>query len=230
MRYATAYLGAALALGLLSGEAARADTILHLSVSGSVTVMPDQLAAQLTANADAPTAGAAQLRVNQMVQAALGAAKGLAAITASTTQYSVWHETDPKDVWHASQGLALRSEDGGALLTLVGTLQQDGLAVGDLGWQLSPAAAETSYEQAVAKAIDLLTQRAGAVAQLLHLTLHGFESVTVGQDGGPPVQPMGMMRMMAAAPVAAPPPSAQADVVTVSATVSGDARLVPAAP
>jgi predicted secreted protein len=232
MRRIAGLTGAALlAAGLFSAAPARADTILHLSVTASVTTMPDELVAQLTANADAPTAGAAQARVNQMVETALGAAKSLTAVTASTTQYSVWHETDPKDVWHASQGVALRSTDGGRLLTLVGTLQQDGLAVGDLGWQLSPAATEKSYEQAVSKAIDLLTERAGAVAGLLRLTLHGFRSVTVGQDGGPPMQPMGTMRMMAAAPVAAAvPPSARGDVATVSATVSGDAELVAAAP
>ena len=212
----------------LAAPAARADTILHLSVTGSVTVMPDELVAQLTANVDAPTAGAAQAQVNQMVETALGAAKGLTAVTASTTQYSVWHELERRDVWHASQGLALRSKDGGGLLGLVGTLQQDGLAVGSLGWQLSPAAAERSYEQAIGRAVDLLTERAGTVASLLHLTLQGFLSVTVGEDGDSPMQPLGEVRMMAMTPSAAPPPSAQADAVTVSATVSGDARLLSA--
>jgi predicted secreted protein len=230
MRPIATVIGLGLAALLAAPPAARADTILHLSVNATVTVTPDELAAQLTANADAPAAGAAQARVNQMVKTALGAAKALPAVTASTTQYSVWYETDPKVVWHASQGIALRSKDGAGLLTLVGTLQQDGLAVGDLGWQLSPATAEASYEQAISRAIDLLTRRAGAVAGQLHLALRGFRSVTVGQDGGPPMQPVGVMRMMAAAPAAAPPPSAQAAGVTVSATVSGDARLVAAAP
>jgi predicted secreted protein len=215
-------------LACLAAPAARADTILHLSVTATVTTMPDELAAQLTANADAATAGAAQQQVNQMVETALGAAKGLTAVTASTTQYSVWHETDPKDVWHASQGVALRSTDGGALLTLVGTLQQDGLAVGNLGWQLSPTAAERSYEEAMGHAVDLLSARAATVAGLLHLTLQGFQSVTVGEDDGSPMRPLGQVRMMSMAPSAAPPPAAQADVVTVSATVSGDARLLSA--
>jgi predicted secreted protein len=214
----------------LAAPAARADTILRLSVTATVTAMPDELVAQLTANADAATAGAAQRQVNEMVEAALGAAKPLSAVTASTTQYSVWHETDPKDIWHASQGIALRSHDGGGLLTLIGTLQQQGLAVGDLGWQLSPALSEKTYEQAIAKAIDLLTQRATTVAALLHLTATGFRSVSVGEDAGRPPQPVGMMRMMAMAPTAAPPPSARADAVMVSATVSGEARLVAVAP
>jgi uncharacterized protein YggE len=105
-------------------------------------------------------------------------------------------------------------------------LQQDGLAVGDLSWQLSPALSEKTYEQAIAKALDLLTERAKTVAALLHLTMTGFRSVTVGEDGGGPPQPVGMMRMMAMAPAAAPPPSAKADAVTVSASVSGEANLV----
>jgi uncharacterized protein len=232
MKHLAGFLGVGLVAALLAAPVARADTVLHLTVTANVTAMPDELVAQLTATADASSAGAAQQQVNQMVETALGAAKTLSAVTASTTHYSVWHETDPKDIWHASQGVALRSRDGGGLLTLVGTLQQDGLAVGDLSWQLSPAASEKIYEAAIGKAVDLLTERAGVVAGLLHLTLRGFQSVTVGQDGGPPVQPMGVMRMMAVAPVAAaaPPPSARADVVTVSATVSGDARLEPASP
>ncbi|WP_419759292.1 SIMPL domain-containing protein [Acidisoma sp.] len=215
-------------LAFAAVPAAHAGTILHLTVTASVSAMPDELVAQLTANADAQTAGAAQAQVNKMVQTALGAAKGPSAVTASTAQYSVWHETDPKDVWHASQGVGLRSTDGGILLTLVGTLQQEGLAVGDLGWQLSPATTEKSYEQAMGHAVDLLTRRATTVARLLHLTLQGFQSVTVGEDAGPPVRPLGQSRMMTMAATAAPPPSAQADAVTVSATVSGDARLVQA--
>jgi uncharacterized protein YggE len=214
----------------LASPAARADTLLRLTVTATVTAMPDELVAQLTANADAPTAGAAQQQVNQMVETALGKTKPLNAVTASTTQYSVWHETDPRDIWHASQGLALRSRDGGGLLTLIGTLQQQGLAVGDLSWQLSPALSEKAYEQAIAKAIDLLTARADTVASLLHLTMTGFRSVSVGEDGGGPPQPVGMLRMMAMAPTATPPPSAKADAVTVSATVSGEAELVAVAP
>jgi uncharacterized protein YggE len=159
-----------------------------------------------------------------MIAKALEAAKPLQAVTASTTTYSVWHQTDPKDVWHASQGMALRSHDGAGLLTLIGQLQTEGLAVGDLSWQLSPALAEKSDEQAMAKAIGKLTERARAAAQLLHMQTHGFQRVTIGDGGEPGPRPM--MRMMAvAAPVAAPPPSAQADAVTVSATVSGTARL-----
>ncbi|MCB8878724.1 SIMPL domain-containing protein [Acidisoma cellulosilytica] len=213
-----------LAAALLAAPAAHADTLLHLSVTASVTAMPDELVAQLTAQADAPTAGDAQQQVNAMIAKALGDAKSLDAVTASTTNYSVWHETDPKDVWHASQGIALRAHDGGALLGLIGKLQQDGLAVGDLTWQLSPALSEKTYEQAMAKAIGKLTAQADVVAKLMHLQAHGFTSVTVGDDAQPGPRPM--MRMMAtAAPAAAPPPSAQADAVTVSASVSGDARL-----
>ncbi|MBW4022369.1 MAG: SIMPL domain-containing protein [Proteobacteria bacterium] len=224
-RLAALFGAGVLGAPLLAAVPARADTLLHLSVTASVTTMPDELVAQLTASADAPTAAAAQQQVNRLVAGALSAAKPVSAVTASTAQYSVWHETDPKDVWHASQGVALRSHDGGGLLALVGALQTDGLAVGGLGWQLSPQESEKAYEQAISKAIDLLTARARTVAGLLHLTMRGFRSVTVGEDGGAAPRPLGVMRMMAAAPAKVAPPSAEADVVTTSATVSGEAKL-----
>lgn len=209
---------------LAAAPAARADTTLKLSVTATVSIMPDELVAELSAQSDAPSAGAAQAAVNGMIGRALGEAKPIAGITAGTTRYSVWHETDPKDIWHASQGLSLRSHDGGALLTLVGRLQAEGLAVTNLSWQLSPALAEKSYEQAMARAIDKLTERARAAAALMHLALHGFRSVSLDDGGAPAPRPV--MRMMAvAAPAAAPPPNAQAEAETVSATVSGEARL-----
>lgn len=225
-RTKTTLFGTALLIaGLFSyGASAQADTKLKLTVTASVSVMPDELVAQLTAQADAASAGAAQAQVNDMVAKALATAKGLSGVTASTTAYSVWHQTDPKDLWHASQGIALRAHDGAGLLALVGELQTAGLAVGDLSWQLSPTLAEKSYEQAMAKAIDKLTAQAGIVATLMHLQAHGFSSVTVGDDGQPGPRPM--MRMMtAAAPEAKTLPSAQAEEQTVSATVSGEARL-----
>ena len=227
MRQAKLYLGTALlAAGLFScAAAARADTMLHLSVTADVTAMPDELVAELTAEAQAASAGAAQAAVNDMIGHALGAAKSVSTISASTTTYSVWHQTDPKDVWQASQGMTLRAHDGAALLALVGQLQQDGLAVGNLSWQLSPALAEKTYEQAMAKAVDKLTGRGRAAAALLHMTMHGFRSVTLGDDGQPAPRPMMRMMTMAAKVDAAPPPNAVSEAVTVSATVSGEARL-----
>lgn len=215
------------AAGLLLAPAAYADTILHLSVTAEVTAMPDELVAELTAEAQAASAGAAQAQVNAMIGKALGAVKSVPAITASTTSYSVWHQTDPKDVWQASQGMTLRAHDGAALLALVGQLQQDGMAVGNLSWQLSPALAETTYEQALAKAVDKLTSRGRTAASLLHMTMQGFRSVTLGDDGQPGPRPMMRMMTMAAKAEAAPPPNAVSEAVTVSATVSGEAKLEP---
>lgn len=222
-----ALAGAAfLATGLLAAApAARADTLLHLTVTADVTAMPDELQADLSAEVQAASAGAAQAAVNAMIGQALEAAKSVPAVTASTTSYSVWHQTDPKDVWQARQGLSLHAHDGAALLALVGRLQQAGFATGNLAWQLSPALAEKTYEQAMAKAVEKLKARGQAAAALLGLTMHGFRSVTLG-DGAAPPGPRPMLRMMAAAsPMAAPPPQAVAETITVSATVSGEARL-----
>jgi uncharacterized protein YggE len=216
---------AAFAIVLLSAPAlAHADTMLNLSATGAVEAKPDELRAALTASATAANAAAAQSQVNDAVARALGASKAIPSVTASTDAYSVWHETDPKDVWRANQSVALRSKDGGALLGLVGVLQAQGLAVNDLGWQLTTAARDAAYAQAMEEAIAALEVRGRAVAKLLHLTFIGFERMSVGEDGGG-VRPMPMMRMMATAAPAGPP-NAQADSQTVTATVSGTARLI----
>ncbi|WP_159013879.1 SIMPL domain-containing protein [Acidisoma sp. S159] len=217
---------AAFALAFLAAPAAvaHADTMLELSAAGAVEAKPDELRAALTASAAAANAAAAQSQVNDAVTRALAAAKTAPAVTASTDAYSVWHETDPKDVWRASQGVALRSKDGGALLGLVGTLQAQGLAVNDLGWQLTTEARDAAYAQAMAKAIAALEVRGRVVARLLHLTFIGFQRMSVGEDGGS-ARPMPMMRMMATAAPSGPP-NAQADSQTVTATVSGTARLI----
>lgn len=216
-----ALLAAGLAAGgFLAPTAARADTTLKLTVTASVSVMPDELVAALSAQADAASASAAQAAVNGMIAKALAEAKPLAGITTSTTGYSVWHETNPKDIWHASQGLSLHGHDGAALLKLVGQLQAEGLAIGTLSWQISPGLAEKTYAQAMDRAIAKLKARAQAAAKALGLGLQGFRAVSLDDGAAPAPRPM--MRMMA---VGAAAPNAQAEPESVSATVSGVARL-----
>jgi uncharacterized protein YggE len=203
---------------------AQAETRLNLSASGSVDVTPDELRASLTAAASAATAAEAQAQVNGAVAKALAAAKSVPSVIAGTDAYSVWQETDPKDIWRASQVVALHGRDSEALLSLIGALQDQGLAVNDLGWQVSPALEEATYEQAMAKGVSALGARARWVAQLLHLTFIGFDSVTVGEPAGA-MRPMPALRMMAVAK--APEPNATSDRQTVAATVTGVARLIP---
>ncbi len=218
-----AFLLAALVVLPLSGAWAD-DTRLTLSETATVMVPPDELAAVLRSEATAPTAAEAQRMVNVAMADAVARAKQVAGVTASTGGYGVFLDTGVKpERWRASQTLALRGADGAALLTLVGTLQQKGLAVGDLHWQLSEDAEHRALAEATRRAIGALRARVDEAAGLLGLRFVRFETVRL--DTPPPFRPA--MRMMAvAAPATAPvPPSAAAEDVPVSATVGADALL-----
>jgi predicted secreted protein len=217
-------LAAALVLAPLTGARAD-DTTLTLSETATVMAPTDELAAALRAEATAPTAAEAQRQVNAGMADALAHAKQVAGVTASTGGYGVYRDPAGKpERWQASQTLELRGADGAALLTLVGTLQQKGLAVSELRWQLSADAAKRAEAEATRRAIAALRARVDEAAGLLGLRFVRFDKVRL--DTPPPFRPA--MRMMAlAASADAPPPSAVAEDVPVSATVGADAVLAP---
>ncbi|MGH7154152.1 MAG: SIMPL domain-containing protein [Acetobacteraceae bacterium] len=217
----TAIIAAALALSV---GPASADTILHLSDTETVVAHPDELVASLRAEAVGLNAAAAQQVVNSAMASALARAKQIPGVDAATEGYTAWQATEPHR-WQASQTLVLRSHDGPTLLTLVGELQQHGLAMSDLSWQLSPEAASKARDQALREALGKLQGRAEEAAGLLGLRFQQFQRVSIASPRPVPFAPRAMMSAaMAAAPT---PPSAQAQEVPVSATADADAVLLP---
>jgi uncharacterized protein len=206
---------------------AHADTILRLSETATVMAHPDELDAAVTAAATAPSAAEAQRRVNSLMADAIAAAKAVPHVSLNSGGYFVAHPgPTPKDRterWQANQSLSLTSPDGASLLKLVGELQQKGLAVTQLSWRLSDAAARAAQAEATRKAIAALRGRAEEAANLLDLRFGSFKEVRL--NGAQPL-PLRMMAPMAAS-AAAPPPQAEATDVTVSATAEADIVLVP---
>jgi len=220
---------AALLCVCLPWTPARAETLLHLSDTETVTAVPDELAATLRAEATSASPADAQRRVNAAMAAALAQARKVSGLTISTGAYSVWHinptPQDHADHWQASQTLDLSGDDGGTLLTLVGALQHAGMAIESLNWRLSRDAEHKAHEQALRAAIAALRGRANQAAGLLDLRFDSFKEVRLGQAAPPPLPRFaGAMNM---AMSAATPPSAVAADVPVSATVEADAILVP---
>ena len=131
---------------------ARAETVLDFSETASVMVQPDEIAASLHAEATAPEPAAAQEAVNRMMAQALDTVRQARGVTPATGQYAVWLASAPSPgeapAWRASQALDLSAQDGPALLSLVGALQKQGLAVQQLSWRLSPRAARAARDQA----------------------------------------------------------------------------------
>lgn len=218
---------AAFLVALSAAPAARADTLLDLSETAHVSVQPDEIAASLRAEANAPAPAAAQAAVNRMMEGAIARAHQDPHVKVTTGPYSVWqppppHPGSPAPEWQASQTLDLSGSDGPAMLSLVGALQQQGLAVQQLGWQLSPDAARGAHEAALRKAIGGLRQRAEAAAALLGLHFASFKTVRLTPI---PQRPLPMMRATYA--MAAPAPSAEQGPVEVSATITAQAVLTP---
>jgi predicted secreted protein len=200
-----------------------ADTILHLSDTETVMAHPDELVATLRAEATASNATAAQQAVNAAMAQALARAKQIPSISAATEGYTAWQANQPQR-WQASQTLMLRSHDAPPLLTLTGELQQRGLAISDLSWQLSRGALREAHDAALREAISALRSRAEDAAGLLGLHFEQFQKVSIATP-----QPIPFPRVMmgAALAAAAPtPPSAQAQDIPVSATAEADAVLV----
>ncbi|MGH7118866.1 MAG: SIMPL domain-containing protein [Acetobacteraceae bacterium] len=222
MRYRMNRLAAssfAIALLIAAGPASAA-TILHLSSSATVKVMPDQLDAVLAAEIGADTPIKAQAEVNGMVGRALAEARAVSAVTTSTGSYSVWHIADPHPGWRAQQTISLTATDGPALLALVGTLQADGLSVSSLAWSLREQTEEAAHDKAESMALAGLKARAERAAKLLGMHFAGFRAVwLIPQEGSPP-RPMALM-----AARTVPEPSAVAGEISVTATVTAAATL-----
>jgi uncharacterized protein len=218
--FAAAACGLAL---MLVATSARAQTVLRFSENATIAVHPDELVAQLHAEATAPSAQQAQARVNAMIADAAAAAAPHRAqgLQDSTGFYRVWHVTEPHDQWQATQSLQLRGSDGASLLALVGALQAKGLATDSIGWQLSDPLVTRTRDAAIRQALAALRGKAEAAATVLGLHFDHFQSVSVEPENpGPP-----MPRAMAMAAAAAP--TVLSEDIQVSATVQAEALLAP---
>jgi predicted secreted protein len=219
-------------LAMLLALPVRAETLLRLAETATVSVHPDELAATLRTEAVGATATAAQAKVNTAMAGALARAKATAGVTAATGGYNVYrlgpipNDTDKTERWQASQSLELHGHDGAAMLKLVGDLQTAGLAVGQLGWRLSPDAMRKARAEATRQALAGLRGRADDAAAALGLTFDSFKEIrldSVRPAPGPRLA-MAAVSMAAAAPA---PPSAEAEDIPVSATAEADIRLKP---
>jgi predicted secreted protein len=220
---------ATLILGILLAGPAAAETLLHLSESARVMVQPDELAASLRVEAVTASAAEAQAQVNTAMAGAVALARQTAGVRVTTGSYTVWPQTTPQAVvrpggrqdWRASQTLELRSGDGAVLLTLVGALQQRGLAVSQLGWQVAAETERHARAEATKQALGSLRVRAEEAADVLGLHFDSFREVRL--DAIPRPRPLPMRAMTAAS--AAPPPTAEAEPVPVEASVEADVVL-----
>ena len=204
---------------------AHAETLLRLSESAQIAVHPDRLSAGLRFEADGATPAEVQTKVNSAMAAALAQAKATAGVSASTGGYNVWQTQATAQApkrWRAAQGLDIFGSDGAVVLTLVGTLQGQGLTVQQLGWQLAPETARRAHAAALQMALKSVRGRADEAAAALGLTFVLFKTVNLDPNGISP-RMLTMAAPMARAVMAAP--VAEAADITVEARIEAEAIL-----
>lgn len=202
-------------------------TVLHLSESADRAVRRDRLRAQLRVETTGATPKQVQADVNRRMASALDRVKSVAGIKPETGGYSVYEERQQNvpTRWHGSQGLILLDRDFAELLTIVGDLQNDGLAVSSLAFELTPEAARGVQNDLTSEALKRLSDRAERIAADLRLNIMRYRDIRVGNVSGDRPIPIRAMTMAAAAP--APPPVAEAGDTTVQLSVDADIVLGP---
>ena len=106
------------------------------------------------------------------------------------------------------------------MFSLVGKLQDQGLATASLGWQLSPELGRAARDGAMVKALQALRDRADKAAQALGLKVDHLQDVRVDMPEPTPIRPMMAMRMKAG-----PEPQATASPQDITSEASADVVL-----
>jgi predicted secreted protein len=203
-------------------------TVLHLSESADRAIRRDRLHVQLRVETTAGNPKQVQADINRRMASALAKVKTVAGVKPETGSYAVYEERQQNVTsrWRGSQTLSLVDRDFAELLALVGDLQNDGLAVSSLAFELSPEAARAAQDELTNEALNRLRDRAERIAMELHLSFQRYRDIRVGNVGGDRPVPMRAMAMAAAAPTAAPPVGEAGDA-TVQVSVDADVVLVP---
>jgi uncharacterized protein YggE len=110
-------------------------------------------------------------------------------------------------------------------LKLAGALQNDGLLMSSIGYEVSPETVRGAEEDLTAEALAGLAQRASSVADRVHLSVLHYRDLQVGnaETGGPPPLPR-------FAAMAMPAPVAQPGEAVIRVTVTADLLLGPPHP
>jgi uncharacterized protein len=202
-------------------------TVLHLSAEADRMVPRDRLRAVLRVEGADADPARLQAEINRRMAAAVARAKTVSGVTLATSGYSVFEEMvkDQPLRWHGAAGLTLTAQDAAPLLALVGELQQSGLALSALDYELSPEATRKAEDALTAEALTRLRERASRVADSLGLTVLRIRDLRLGNAAATPPQPRPFMMARASSSSAAPPPVAEPGDATVSLSVDADVEL-----
>ena len=206
-------------------------TYLNLSATEMIQVEQDLLIANLRYEVDSDTSSNTQNKINQVMKKALEVANTVKNIEVSTEQYSVYQfrQTDEKgqngkDIWRGSQSITLKSKVADDTLALVGQLQEMGLVMSDMHYEVSPEKNEEIRIGLMENAINKLRVRAKKIAGIIGAKEIKVKTLNIDGDNSynPSPYPKMMMRSNGGAESMAVPVSAPGKAYinfNVSATV-----------
>lgn len=224
-----ALIGLLAATGRLDREAS--GTALRLSAEGKAVVQPDELYATLVAQAENGDPAVAQQQVNRLMTQAIRAADNLNGVIATTGSYSVNQLSDqngnPRQAYQVTQELDLvfpENENPEGFLSLIGGFQRQGLQLQALAGRVSDVAEKRARLAAELDAIRSLREQANAIGKTLDEPIVSIRSLDVNYTPVP-VRPVFNAPVAMSAMVAAVPPVARPDRVTISVEVSAETVL-----
>lgn len=201
---------------------------LTLRESAERELPQDRLTVSLRVEATAATAAAVQADVNRRMEAALARARAVSGVRVETTGYWTYEERPANQPrrWRGQAGLNLVGGDTGAVLALAGALQETGLAMSGMRFELTPEAARSAQDSLTAEALKRVRARADHAAEALGMRVAGIVEMRVGDAGGEVPQPRPMLRA-ATAMAEAQAPVAEPGLANVRVEVEATFRLGP---
>jgi predicted secreted protein len=169
--------------------------ILHLSEHADRIVPQDEIVALLHVDATAKAPLEAEAEVNRRMAAALEEAKkspsirfGAPATNLGANRGSSYVESSASSgsaaSWTATQSIELRSKELAPMLTLMGKLEEQKLAITSLAFTVSHEALAAVQDPLTAEALKRLRARAEAVSAELGMAVDHLEGLVVG-DAAP---------------------------------------------
>lgn len=204
-------------------------TVLHLSEFAERVMKQDRIVVSLRAEAAGSEARRVQDEINRRMNAALERVRKEAAIKAETRGYWVSQERPANQAprWRGQQTLILTSLDMAAALALAGELQQGGLIMSGLSFELAPETARAAEGELTTEAINRLRERTDRIAASMNMAVKNIRNIRVGQVGGQmPPRPM-MAFQRGAETASSSPPVGEPGDTAVRVNVEAEVVLVP---
>lgn len=216
-------------------QVAPEQTLISLSATERTKLKQDTLTASLKYELEGGSANEIQDKINTAMAKALESARGIEGATVSTGSYFVYmfdraDTIDPrtgkpmasKKLWRGSQSMTIEGKDATAILNAVGKIQELGLTMDNLNYNLSPEAAEAVRDDLMTKALAKIRTRADLAAKALGKSSVDIQQVTVDGASQPYPQPRMYMKaemaMASDAGVAAPVAEAGESDITLTVT------------